>query len=307
MKTKAFLTIATLLWAGAFTLVCAQERDNHPQTESASQSLLKPQIYYQSEAKAAAQIDTAIQSFHWDTLPGKIKVLYSKNYKIRAQTIQKLVEKCAEFYKPKFPETKFDLNIMVLTRQDWYKIHLNKLSSYGMPNCIPEISKLFIAADKKAIGKLFGESDHTSDTQLSKFDCIALHELGHAFLQTFNHLYTGKLWADEFLASYFAICFFEQNKGYPGLPQVGEKGYTPKYRTLTDFERLYDNVGARNYGWYQGQFQNLGYELYPKFKTQLIKIFIDNFSDAGKKLPPLDLLQQLAPDITNPWLNKMKK
>lgn len=60
------------------------------------------QQYYDFEAKAAAQINTAIQSFHWDTLPGKIPVLYSKNYKVRAQTIQAMVEKCAAFYEPKF-------------------------------------------------------------------------------------------------------------------------------------------------------------------------------------------------------------
>ena len=75
------------------------------------------QQYYNSEAKAAAQIDSAIQSFHWDTLPGKIPVLYSKNYKVRAKTIQKLIEECAEFYKPKFPGTKFDLCVMVLDKK----------------------------------------------------------------------------------------------------------------------------------------------------------------------------------------------
>jgi hypothetical protein len=34
------------------------------------------QQYYESEAKAAAQIGSAIRSFHWDTLTGKIPVLY---------------------------------------------------------------------------------------------------------------------------------------------------------------------------------------------------------------------------------------
>ncbi|HRQ51363.1 MAG TPA: hypothetical protein PLR74_12545, partial [Agriterribacter sp.] len=194
---------------------------------------------------------------------------------------------------------------MVLNRDDWYRIHLEKLSSYGMPNCIPEIGKLFIAANKKAVGELFGETDTTSDTHLSRFDVIALHELGHAFLQRSNHLYTGKLWTDEFLASYFATCFLKKHKNYPLLPQVGQTGYHPPHKALTDFERLYDKVGARNYGWYQGQFQNLGYELYPKYKTRLIKIFIDNYSKSGKKLPPLMLLKQLEPKIVGRWEQEM--
>lgn len=272
----------------------------------AQQKFTGAQDYYRFEAKEAARIGAVINAFHWDTLTGKIPVLYSKNYKVRAQTIQALVEKCAAFYEPLFPEIKFDLYVMVLNQKDWNKIHLNNLSSYGMPNCIPEIGKLFIAADKQAIGKLFGETDNTSDTHLSKFDCIALHELGHAFLQKLNHLYTGKLWSDEFLASYFAICFFEQNKNYPGLPQVGEIGYQPEYKTLADFERLYTKVGDQNYGWYQAQFQNLGYELYPEFKITLLKKFIDNYSTDGKKLDPLLLLQQLAPEMTNKWMKEMK-
>lgn len=272
----------------------------------AQQKFTGAQDYYRFEAQEAARIGKAINTAHWDTLPGKIPVLYSKNYKVRAKTVQAMVEQCAEFYKPLFPKGKFDLYIMVLTQDDWNKIHLTTLSSYGMPNYIPEISKLFIAADKKAVGELFGETDDTPDTHLSRFDCIALHELGHAFLQTFNKLYTGKLWTDEFLASYFAICFFELHNNYPGLPQVGATGYTPKYKTLSDFEHLYSNVGDQNYGWYQAQFQNLGYELYPKFKTRLISKFINNASPDAKKSDPLVLLQQLAPEITNRWLTEMK-
>lgn len=262
--------------------------------------------YYRFEAKEAARIGAAINAAHWDTLPGKIPVLYSKNSAVRAKAIQALVGECAEFYKPLFPKIKFDLYIMVLNQKDWNKIYLTSLSNYGMPNYIPEIRKLFAASDKRAVGKLFGETDNTSDTHLSSFDCIALHELGHAFLQTFNKLYTGNLWSDEFLASYFAICFFEEHKEYPGLPQVGETGYSPKYKSLSDFERLYSNVGDQNYGWYQAQFQNLGYMLYPKFKTELIKKFIENNSVTGKKLSSIDLLKHLAPEIMNQWLKGME-
>jgi len=290
MKSKILFTALMLFAIGGF----------------AQQQFDGAKGYYRFEAKEAAKIGAAINAAHWDTLPGKIPVLYSKNSEVRAKAIQALVMECIEFYKPLFPKIKFDLYIMVLSQKDWNKIHLTNLCNYGMPTCLPEIKKLFIAADKQAVGELFGETDHTDDTQLSRFDCIALHELGHSFLQTSNKLFTGRLWADEFLASYFAICFFEQHKNYPGLPQVGEKGYTPKYKSLADFERLYSNVGDQNYGWYQAQFQNLGYLLYPKFKTELIIKFIENNSAAGKKLSPIDLLKQLAPEAMSQWLKGME-
>ena len=232
--------------------------------------------------------------------------LYSKNYKVRAETIPSMVEKCAEFYSPKFPDVKFNLQIMILNKDDWHKIHLDEYVPYGMPNAWSRLNKLFIAADKKAVGKLFGVSDNRPDNVLSKFDCISLHELGHIFLKRYKNTHTQKKWADEFLASYFAICFFEENKNYPGLPQVGENNYQPKYKTLEDFERLYEKVGARNYGWYQARFTELGKRLYPKFKVELLREFVDNYSRDGKKLEALVLLRQIAPEITNQWVEEMK-
>ena len=265
------------------------------------------QQYYTFEAKEAARIDSGIHSLSWDTLHGKIPVLYSKNYKVRAKTIQAMEEKCAAFYEQKFPGTKFNLQVMIPDQNAWHKIHLDEYMPYGMPTFIYSISKIFIGADKQAVGKLLGgHADSTSDGVISPFDVIALHELGHIFLQSSKNIFTGKKWADEFLASYFKICFTKENKEYHDFPGNKKPGRQPKYRTLEDFERLYVNVGVANYGWYQGKFQELGERLYPKFKTELLTKFIDNYSADGKKPDPLVLLQQLAPEITNQWLKEMK-
>lgn len=268
----------------------------------AQQQFISAQNYYDLENKEALRINAAISNFHWNTLPGKIPVIYSKGYLVRAQTLRNLVEQCIAFYQPIFSKTQFDLSMVILDSSDRHKIHLDGAG----PSSLPEINKLFIGAEKQMVAKGYGEVDNSADDQISRFDCTALHELGHIFLQSFNNTFTGNLWADEFLASYFAICFFEQHKIYPGLPQVGETGYTPKYKTLTDFERLYFTVGGPNYGWYQAQFQNLGYELYPKLKTSLINKFIENASSDGKKIDPLDLLKQLAPATMNQWLKRME-
>lgn len=259
------------------------------------------------DAAMSAKIETAIGTLHLDTLHGDIPALYSKRYKVRAQTIQALATACAAFYKPEFPDVKFNPEIMILNGHGWNQIHLlENGSDYGMPTANFRLNKLFIAADKKAVNHLFGVNESTDPKTLSQFDCVALHELGHIFLKRYNNTHTHKKWADEFLASYFAICFFQQHKSYPGLPQIDETGYQPKYKTLADFEKYYSNVGAPNYGWYQGKFQELGKRLYPKFKVELIRKFIANDSANGKKLDPLVLLKQLAPEITNEWLKEMQ-
>jgi len=254
------------------------------------------------------QLDSSIATLHLDTLQGKILTLYGNGYKVRAKAIYSMVEKCAAFYELKFPDVKFNLEIMILNQLEWDKINLPKYgSTYGMPTAWSRINKIFIAADKKTVGKLLGgNDDNTSDSILSAYDVLALHELGHIFLETYKHTFTQKKWADEFLATYFKTCFLKINKGYPHFPGTKKSSYQPKYRTLEDFEQLYTSVGPRNYSWYQGKFGSLGKRLYPKFKTKLIKIFIANYSADGQKIPPLALLKQLAPGITNQWLSEMK-
>jgi hypothetical protein len=65
-------------------------------------------------------------------------------------------------------------------------------------------------------------------------------------------------------------------------------------------------MSPRNYAWYQGKFQMLGYQLYPTFNTGLISEFIGNYKFDGKKLDPLSLLRQLSPDIMKQFLEEMK-
>jgi hypothetical protein len=182
----------------------------------------------------------------------------------------------------------------------------NSIGIYGMPDAEPAVNKIFIAADKKAVARLVGLEDNLPDSILSPFDLIALHELGHFFLHTYEHTDTRKKWADEFLASYFALCYLKQINDSLGLPQVDDTGWQPKYKSLSSFEQLYEDVGPTNYAWYQGRFQKLATALYPKFKVGLLKLFIENFSINEKKTDPLVLLRQLAPETTNQWLAEMK-
>jgi hypothetical protein len=262
--------------------------------------------YSDSERIEDNRIEAGVISLDFDTLKGRVPILYSQGYIVRATAIQSMMEHCALFYEKKFPDIRFDFEVFLLNHNDWRQSNIGEYSPYGMPDAEPLINKIFMGTDKKAVGELFGETDNLPDSMLSDFDCIGLHELGHIFLERYNHTYLYKMWVDEFLASYFAICFFERYKNYPQLPQVGEYSYTPKYKTLADFERLYTNVGARNYGWYQGQFQNLGYALYPTFKTRLLRIFIANNGSTGHRLPALVLLKKLAPNIMERWLKEMQ-
>jgi hypothetical protein len=248
------------------------------------------------------QFDSSLASLQLDTLDGKIKTRYSKNYRLRAETIQSLVENCTNYYEAKFPGVKFTAELLLLDSSEWKKLPID--IPYGMPNT--RRNKLLIGADKKAVGELFGQTDTLPDNQLSDFDYIALHELGHNFFLRLTDTDAKQKWANEFLASYFAICYLSDTKSKKGLPQINRTNFRPEHKSLEDFERLYSDVGAQNYAWYQGKFQDLGYRLYPKFKIKLIKEFMVNYKPGGKQLEAVTLLKQLSPDITRQFLEEMK-
>jgi hypothetical protein len=244
-----------------------------------------------------------------DTLRGKITVLYSRNYKVRAKAIDLLVENCVRFYEQTFPGTIFETEIVLIDSAAWERLSMEgpeRMPPYGMPNNNSVINKIFIAADKKAVARLFGQTDNLPDSVLSMFDNVALHELGHIFLINLKHTYFEKRWANEFLASYFAICFLEEVHSRNGLPRVDLSNYHPRYRSLEDYERFYTQMDGPNFAWYHGKFTKLGNDLYSSYKTDLLKKFIASQSIKEMKTDPLILLRRLSPEITTKWLTEMK-
>jgi hypothetical protein len=258
--------------------------------------------------------DSSLATLQLDTLQGKIKAIYSKNYRLRAELIQTMVEKCCKFYEQKFPEIKFTAQLLILDTNDFSNVlfPFTTKTTYGMPFCILKRNSIVMGADKKAVSEQLGsDNTPTPDSILSWFDGIALHELGHVFFGVVKNIHPKENWASEFIANYFAECYYAETipgffKDIDSPAQNNAPKYQPKYKTLEDFEQLYVQVGARNYGWYQGKFNDLCDRLYPKFKIELIRKIIANYSANGENLDMLILLKQITPEITNKWLEEMK-
>lgn len=231
-----------------------------------------------------------------DTLPGRVKVLFSEN-KVRAQTIQRLLEECVLYYENIKPAYKFNITTKLLNKRDWEQL-LYKMP-YGMPHYRGGF--IIIPSDKKTAGELLmGKPDLSPDSVLSPLDAIAVHELGHYYLMTLIKADTASRWANEFMAQYFATAFFIETNKF-GLPPGEVEPYMPTYHTLKDFEEVYLKMDPFNYGWYQGQFIKLAYMLYPKLKMQLMEDYI------GKNpgVPLLTILKRVAESETNTWLQDM--
>jgi hypothetical protein len=250
-------------------------------------------------------IDSILASEQLVLLDGKPKTFCSPDAVVRSKVLQDLINNCIYFYDSLFPGNKFNMRVYILNKPNWEKAAFEQ--PYGMPfyNDLNEI--MVIAAEKNALRRLSGLPDDPvkSDSILSSLDYQPLHELGHYFFFTLNKIKKEK-WFNEFLATYFLICFLKSNNLEPNLEEEMKADYPVTHRTLEDFQKFYGGVGPRNYGWYQVKFAKLGFELYPSFKVELIRLVLQNYAPNGKNLDGVTLLKGLAPETMNAWLKMMQ-
>jgi len=233
-----------------------------------------------------------------DSLPGKVKTVYTAGSKSRAQTLQRFVTAAEDFYEKQYPGLKFSAHLNVLGKTDWER---RLKIPYGIPYAWQQ--DIYVGSDKKYVAAMFHAEVNPGDDQLAGFDALVIHELGHNFLLTLTNTDTKVKWLNEFLASYFMIAFTQQTNFNAVLPPLGP--YKPEHQSLADFEAMYLGVGPQNYDWYQRQFLKLGYTLYPKLKLKLIDAFLTNYAAGGKKADPPTLLHNLAPVEVDNWMAAM--
>lgn len=224
------------------------------------------------------------QAQQLDSLSGQVKTYFPLGAIGSARATQQLVQEAEQFYQTTFPGRPFT-------------VRLSLKPAVPVPMYVAEQNTILVGVKGRAVPHLFRPADHSpADT----VDLVVIHELGHYFFYTRHPTPIPAKWADEFFATYFAVCFLETRKELLLLSSAGDT-YAPHYHTLADFERLYYGVGGQNYGWYQGQFAALAYTLYPKFKTKLLAIALEEYGPTGKHTPPLELLQTLAPKEVAAW------
>lgn len=111
-------------------------------------------------------------------------------------------------------------------------------------------------ADEEAMHSAYGQPD--GSLNLSPFfDLLAVHEMGHVFhLQAachFPRLWLMELFCNICLHAYVAGREPGQLRALDTFPRIvaGAGAGNLHHRSLRDFEKLYTDVGSRNYGWYQ--------------------------------------------------------
>ncbi len=134
------------------------------------------------------------------------------------------------------------------------------------------------------------------------FDLIAVHELGHLF-QLQGKCQLPRLWLLELfcnicLHAYTVAVEPEQLPALETFPQmVANLGVAElRYRSLEDFERLYTDVGAQNYGWYQCRLHVAAKRIYEAGGIEALQRLWKAFLQSDEELSDEQLAARLRED-----------
>jgi len=200
-----------------------------------------------------------------------VKVYYSPGNEERAKIVAGRCDKTIKYvnslvgFSPK-------VSLFILNQEHWTKYA--KFPVYGMPHYLDD-ERLVIASEDNDFWRSFippleqlpeelavsiKKAYTTKENNLSMmafFDLLALHELGHAFHEQ-GGLTMQRLWMQELFCNIMLHTYIAENEpgNLPALevfPEMvvaaGTEGY--QFTTLPDFEKRYDNMDPKNYGWYQ--------------------------------------------------------
>lgn len=211
-----------------------------------------------------------------------IKAYYSPGNEERAKVIVGRCERTLEYvnglvgFKPK-------VSLFILNPEHWKKYATFPV--YGMPH-YPDSERLIIASEDNDFWKSFippldqlpidlanqiRKAYTTADGTLSMmafFDLLALHELGHGFHEqgglTMQRLWMQELFCNIMLHTYIAEKEPTNLLALEVFPEMVVAGGTTGYEftTLADFEKRYDNMDPKNYGWYQCRLHVAGKNIY---------------------------------------------
>ncbi len=235
---------------------------------------------------AAASDDTLrsrVERLGTPSWHGEVTVYYSEGAEARAKSFGTLVEEATQYSaEPTTLNQPLELSLAVLDPHDWAAVVPRP---YGVPFLWhppgePKIAFLPATSDSPIVALNLRMAERLSEPMRLRFsdlglgfeeaarqfaDLLVLHEIGHAYASQLTTRHR-QAWLNEFLATFLAFEFLADR--YPQKARVWDavndaivEAATHPHTTLRDFDQLYIAVGLENYGWYQGNFQQLAAEV----------------------------------------------
>jgi hypothetical protein len=233
---------------------------------------------------------------------------HSKRTGKRAKHLSKIAEKGYSFLH-EFFQAEIEMPLLVINQKDW-----GKRTEYPYGVIFAEKGYIHFPADqinqytetmqplydhcskenRKALIELVGEDKYPLQRALGAYlDTKIVHELTHVFMEK-RRVVVGSHWFNEFICDYANYALFRRYPGefadslrlqeaFPGifyeaaLPEV-------KFRSVSDFDRLYYRVGWANFQWYFCRSMRGIYRLYDVYGEGFLRDVVDVFGVSTESL-----------------------
>jgi len=223
----------------------------------------------------------------------------------RTKFLHKVLKDAYPFYKSLYPTYNFPILTLQLSTESEWGTNLGG-PPYGVPNYDEENCIIQIGVTKDAAANSMGYPIPETDESLAEIDKIMIHEMGHYFFHNVVSAPEDEAFAWEFMATYFAINYLNENHGGWNMNVVKEsKPEDINYRTVDDFNTMVIGVGVENYDWFQRRFLTLAKNLHTLKGKGLVDDFISMYVVEKSNLPFIDFLKQQDKTIVESWLETL--
>ena len=252
-----------------------------------------------------------VQAAGLESSRNRITVYYNEGHEPKALRLRALVEQAMDFYERELG-VREELHLAVLLPDAWAAL-ITWGQPYGIPGVagVPPVAFMPATDDNLAANDALGiragvspetvrliEATGLSYEEASRryVDLVGLHELGHTYTRGFG-IRVPSRWAGEMLATYFAYAHLrahdpKQAEVWDGILRGYRDAVRPKHTTLADFDRLYFGVGAQNYIWYQGRFQEMVRRVYDAHGLDFLRAVRKSFPEGEGPVSPEETLRR---------------
>jgi len=271
-------------------------------------------------------LDSVIHSKNLEFLSGTIPLHYSARCENRSKEVHSFVLDVAETYSEK-GINPFKLKLAVIDSSQWsgfvfpygfFFIHQGWIVIPGDVD-FQKFSHLwgyhpFRDVLKKNLKALSNDPEELLVDVMYKF--TVCHELGHYYTREILNSNPPDHWTSEWMASYFATDFLlrydkEIIQAYDIFFSTFTNEVKPKFRSLSDFNRKYANVGLQNFVWYHSMFQPMIEDIYSAYQEDFMNLFARAFPHTKEPIKYsreeiLEILDHLTDGKTSKWVAVME-
>ena len=272
-----------------------------------------------TSSNAQNHYDSLLSTRKTEKISGVVPTIYSVGSKQEADNYLSRFKSAIRYYQKTY-KIHFMVKLAVLDSTDW----VTELFPYGYLNYDGGWAMLPAGMSYNYFLKLYGlegqkvaldsvlRANNLTDSELirSVLLVFSLHELGHYFAISLEHVSVPDMFANELFATYFSVHFLHSTRSRELkttllFAQFMINHYNPPFRHIQDMDSLYTNMSVQNFKWFHANILLLADKINRKEGNDFIKnylVLVSGQKHALNTIVVINELDVLTDNLVSPWL-----